>query len=354
MRVVQLIDSLEAGGAERMAVNFANLMSEIPNVNSYLVASRKEGQLKNKVANNVTYFFIDRKSIFDVKAIFKFRSFLRTNNIEIIHAHSTTFLLAILTKIVLPKIKIIWHDHYGNRAKDNKHFYFLFFASYFFKAIVSVNEALKQWSIRKLNCEEVYFLPNFSLAENVVEKTKLKGEDGKRIVMLANLKEPKNHLNLLKGFHLSEGIDKGWTLHFVGKFFDDDYFDTIKKYIESNQLSEAVFLYGSCEDIPYVLSQAEIGVLASFYEGFPVTIVEYGMAKLAVLLSNTIKIAGLRDNEHCISFNPNDEKDISNSLNLLLSNQKQLELLKTNLSTLVLDRFSKNQIAIELINIYNK
>lgn len=44
MRILQLIDSLEAGGAERMAVTYANaLVQEI--AFSGLVATRKEGPL---------------------------------------------------------------------------------------------------------------------------------------------------------------------------------------------------------------------------------------------------------------------------------------------------------------------
>ena len=44
MRIVQLIDSLEAGGAERMAVNYANELAGQIDF-SGLVVSRKEGLL---------------------------------------------------------------------------------------------------------------------------------------------------------------------------------------------------------------------------------------------------------------------------------------------------------------------
>ena len=48
MRIVQLIDSLDAGGAERMAVNYANALSEKITF-SGLVATRKEGLLLDKI-----------------------------------------------------------------------------------------------------------------------------------------------------------------------------------------------------------------------------------------------------------------------------------------------------------------
>ena len=57
MRIVQLIDSLDAGGAERMAVNYANaLQSKIEF--SGLVTTRKEGGLKEQINPKVSYLFL--------------------------------------------------------------------------------------------------------------------------------------------------------------------------------------------------------------------------------------------------------------------------------------------------------
>ena len=52
MRIVQLIDSLETGGAEKMAVSYANALSaEIPY--SGLIATRKEGVLQKEIASGI-------------------------------------------------------------------------------------------------------------------------------------------------------------------------------------------------------------------------------------------------------------------------------------------------------------
>ncbi|MBC8643962.1 hypothetical protein H9W95_07615 [Flavobacterium lindanitolerans] len=56
MRVLQLIDSLEAGGAERMAVNYANgLANRI--AFSALAVTRKQGILKEQLDKAVLYTF---------------------------------------------------------------------------------------------------------------------------------------------------------------------------------------------------------------------------------------------------------------------------------------------------------
>ena len=49
MRIVQIIDSLEIGGAEKMAINYANALSAKIEF-SGLVATRAEGKLKNQLS----------------------------------------------------------------------------------------------------------------------------------------------------------------------------------------------------------------------------------------------------------------------------------------------------------------
>ena len=58
MRMVQLIDSLETGGAERMAVNYANSLSDVIEF-SGIVVTRKEGSLSSELHNKVAYCFLN-------------------------------------------------------------------------------------------------------------------------------------------------------------------------------------------------------------------------------------------------------------------------------------------------------
>ena len=68
MRVLQIIDSLEAGGAERMAVSYANVLVDVIGF-SALVATRKEGALLEQMDSKVTYLFLNKKSKLDFKTL---------------------------------------------------------------------------------------------------------------------------------------------------------------------------------------------------------------------------------------------------------------------------------------------
>ena len=76
IRVIQLIDSLEPGGAERMAVTIANSLLDTVNF-SGLVVTRKEGSLLTTLHPKVSYHCVHKKSTFDIKALLRLRHFIK-------------------------------------------------------------------------------------------------------------------------------------------------------------------------------------------------------------------------------------------------------------------------------------
>ena len=106
------------------------------------------------------------------------------------------------------------------------------------------------------------------------------------IVHLASFKEPKDHENVLKAFSLFCKIHKDWSIHLIGKMYDDTYSKEIIDFIKRNQLENNIFVYGVCLDINHILNQATIGVLSSKSEGLPVALLEYGLASLPVVATD--------------------------------------------------------------------
>lgn len=355
MRILQIIDSLEAGGAERMAVNYANALCE-KIAFSGLIATRKEGALKNQINKEVSYLFLKRNKKIDFAAILRLRKYIINNKVDIIHAHSSSFFIAVLVKLTFPKIKIIWHDHYGTRPKETKKKNrILILLSTFFSSIFVVNLQLKEWNKKNMNCSKVMFIPNFATSQNISQETNLKGIEGKRIVFLANLKDPKNHILILKAFEDLKLKELGWSLHLVGKDYYDSYSDIIKKFIEDYSLQNDIHLYGSKSDIKYILSQASIGILASTEEGFPVTLLEYGEAKLAVLSTNAGYCEVLIENNFSgLLFNPNSDLEVKEQLIKVTTNESLRKKIGNNLNQTVVENYSEERVIEKLILAYKK
>ncbi|PQJ73735.1 hypothetical protein BTO14_08545 [Polaribacter butkevichii] len=286
MGVVQLIDSLDAGGAEVLAVNIANALCN-KGINAHLCATRKEGVLKTNLKENIGFLFLERKKSIDFSAIIRFKKYLKKNNIGIIHAHTTSYFFAVCVKLIYPKVKIFWHNHTGNYIKlKGFKFFIIKNISVFFDAIINVNEELNTWAIKRLKHKKSVKLDNFPQFINKSSTTKLFGKENKRIVILASLREVKNHVSLLKAFKLIHKKHPDWTLHIIGKDFKDKYSKKLNKFILEKELDKNVFFYGLCLDIEYILKQATIGVLSSKSEGLPISLLEYGLAKLPVVVTN--------------------------------------------------------------------
>ena len=174
MRIIQIIDSLETGGAERMAVSYANALAGTIEF-SGLVVTRKEGPLLNQLFSEVSYLFINKKKSIDLKSLIKLRKFVIANKVEIVHAHSTSFFTAFLLKISYSKVKLIWHDHYGNSEFLLKRPAFVLKVILpFFSGIIAVNQKLKNWSEKR----RAFLLGlNFLLSNHGGRKGKIENND---------------------------------------------------------------------------------------------------------------------------------------------------------------------------------
>ncbi|MFN4026774.1 MAG: glycosyltransferase [Flavobacterium sp.] len=291
MRIVQIIDSLEIGGAEKMAVNYANALSEKLDF-SGLVATRAEGNLKSQLNGSVSYLFLKKTKTLDFAAAFRLKKYCKAHQVTHLQPHSSSYFMAVLVKLIYPKIAIIWHDHNGlSEFISAQKSVVLKLASLFFKGIIVVNFKLKNWAEKELYCSKVVYLPNFTNDFSSAEPTTvLHGITGKRILCLANLRDQKNHFFLLDVAEKLKATEPEWTFHLVGKDFKDGYSRQLLALIAEKKLQNTVFIYGSRNDVFAIIDQCDIAILTSKSEGLPVALIEYGLHKKPVVTTNVGEI----------------------------------------------------------------
>ena len=346
MRIVQFIDSLDAGGAERMAINYANALSkEI--AFSGLIATREEGLLLSQIDDNVSYLFLRKKKKIDLRAIFRLRKYIIQNKIDFIHAHSSSFFIAVLVKFVFPQIKIIWHDHYGiSQDLSSRKRFVLKFGSLFFTGIISVNSALKDWALTTLWCSKVIYMPNFIESSHFFKtEISLAGSAGKRIICVANLRPQKNHELLIEAAHLISKEFPEWTFHLFGKDFNDSYSASLNQKINNLKLDETVFLYGSIDNIASALKQSEIAVLPSLSEGLPLAILEYGLHSLPVVATNVGEVSKvITSKEEGFVVESNNINQFVNSIKVLIEDRNYRKQVGLNLNKQIQLNYSEESI----------
>lgn len=287
IRVLQLIDTLTPGGAERMAVNISNaLVEEVEG--SYLCCTRKEGMLKEELKPEVGYWFAGKKHSLDLKALMNLRSLIKKERINLVHAHGTSWFWGVLLKLSCSGINLVWHDHYGESENlEERDIRFLKPLSKNFDGIISVNKSLGTWAEKTLNPNHLIQLNNFVVRKDTGSGTgiKLKGPDSSfKIICVANFRPQKDLHNLIASVEklTEEGLEI--SLHLVGEHPGREYAEGVLESIKSS--GAAIFYYGSQPEISQLLAQAHLGVLSSRSEGLPLVLLEYAMAGLPVVCTD--------------------------------------------------------------------
>ena len=276
---------------------------------------------------------------------------------QIIQAHSSSFFLACMVKLLLPKIAVIWHDHYGNLVLPNrKGAFFIRIFSVLFHGVIAVNLDLEAWSKKNLFCKNVIYLQNY-ISENkkYIHETILHGIDGKRVLYLANLRPQKNHLMLLEVVNNIHKNFPDWTFHLIGSDLKDDYSETIKAKIKDYQLEEVIFLYGAKKDVENVINQSDVGVFTSNSEGLPVALLEFGLFRKPVVATNVGQIPFVV--KHNISGFISEPKDVaafSTNLATILKDEKLRVKFGDELYKTIAENYTENVVISNYISWVSK
>jgi len=146
MKILHTVDSLSIGGAERMSINIVNAINK--DFESHLFVFRSsEKSLINSLKPEIKSTVLNKKFFFDFQSFIIYRKYVKDYKFDLIHAHSSTIIWALLLKITGLKIKILWHDHYGGEQLNKGLLRNLVKAlSFLINFNISVNNNLLIWS----------------------------------------------------------------------------------------------------------------------------------------------------------------------------------------------------------------
>ena len=344
MNILQIIDSLQFGGAERMAVSISNVLAKSGH-SVVLCASRSKGKLEKFVEPGIKLVTLNKKSTIDFNALFRLLQIIRKNRIQIIHAHSSSVFWAILIKIIMPKIKVIWHDHLGARISGNSVNKYYKFISPLISGIISVNDKLKEWAVQNMRVipKNILFINNFPLIRELPRNTK---PGITKIVCLANLRQQKDHQTLVKAIHIiiKELPEHNLKFIFAGLFRHDAYYLDLIKLIKTLGLKETIQIKGPVEDTAALLAAADIGVLSSVSEGLPVILLEYGLVGLPVVVTDVgqcHEVTG--DGKFGLVVPPFNPVELAKALIILINNKKRRSKMGDEFKKFVIEKYGAKQ-----------
>jgi glycosyltransferase involved in cell wall biosynthesis len=284
LKILQIVDSLDIGGTERMSANIYNTLMA-SNIQNYLVVSRQVGPIYHFISEKKNVLFLNKKSVLDCFAFLRLFKLILKFKPSIIHVHQTSIYWGFVIKLLLPKTTIIWHDHWGfsDLLKDSDRKMIQLF-SFLIDGVVCVNDKIKEWNVRnlKVNKEFVNYIPNFPL---IKLDQKIKNEIP-ILLCLANIRDQKDHLNLMEACGILKTQNINFKLLLAGSMEDRSWVEKVMEKVNNLNLVKEVVFLGSVTNISELLSKADVGVLCSVSEGLPVALLEYGFAGLPVVCTD--------------------------------------------------------------------
>lgn len=334
--VLHLIDSLAAGGAERVAVEIVRRLPR-DRFRPFLCASRGDGPLGALVPAHVERLDLGRRGRFDLRAPWRLARALRRQRIAIVHAHSTSLFLAAAANLLAPGARVVWHDHCGAHGDAERAAYLYGPAARRAAAVIAVSRPLADWARHRLGipAERITYLPNFAPRSSGAEETDgaagagtsvadLPGTPATRVVAVANLRPQKDHLNLMAAWEGVASQRPDAHLLLVGDGTDPAWISRLRQEVEERHLGDRVHFLGRRDDVPAILAAAAVGVLSSSSEGLPLALLEYGASGLPAVATDVGQCAEVLDDGRAgLLVPPSDPDALGRALLALLESSER-------------------------------
>lgn len=353
---MQVVDSLQVGGLESVAVNLANSLSGL-GFKSYLCATRSGGPLERRLRPEVERLDLGRRGLLDLGAIWRLARWVQRRQIQLIHAHGSALFFSALVHVLVPGRQLIWHDHFGRYGSEERPGWIYRMAARRCRGVMAVNEPLAEWARSRLKVppERVWYVPNF-VAEppgTAPQRGDLPGTGGRRIVCVANLRPEKDHATLIEAMkQVSEAAPEA-SLLLVGDETNQPLALKLREQIQQQGLDERVFLLGSRPDVWAVLRACNIGVLASASEGMPLALLEYGCAGLAVAATAVGQVPDILDHGRAgLLVPPRQPAALAQAMLQLLQSPQLRSTLAAALQCRVRQHYSQQAVLRQVTGIY--
>ena len=293
MRISLVIGSLEAGGAERVMSIMANCWAASGNEISLVTISSANGDwyplnpTVNRIALSLaspsrhTYNALWN----NVRRVAKLRRVLRTTKPDVVISFlDTTNVLALLAGMglgipVIVSERVDPHQHPIERAWDRMRSWLYCYA----KAVVVQTDSIREWAERFVPSRAISVIPNPVRQFNIVDNTSRYPGIAPTVVAMGRLTRQKGFDLLIKAFAQCAERHCDWSLVILGEGEERARLETM---VAEFGLKDRVSLPGIMQNPERLLSQAELFVLSSRYEGFPNALLEAMACGIAVIATD--------------------------------------------------------------------
>lgn len=320
--ILILIPSSYGGGAERLVLDQMK-NSKQDNIN-YHVLSLRKGDIEEDFSKFSFYKTLNSRYRLSLKTIASLNSFVRKNNIKIIHCHLLEAAsYGFLIKMINPRIKLICTRHVSNDPLRKKLILRLFIK------IISLNNNLiiaVSKDVKKFTVKNEWIKPSkIEVIYNGVDTKRFQRVDTKKIKeelnisnndfligVVGRLIEQKGHIYLLEAIKNLKKKIPNIRLLVAG---EGNLEKELKALCNKMSIIDNVSFLGFRKDLPEIYSALDVFCLPSLFEGFGLVIVEAMLCKTPVIATELDCIKEIATNEQeAILVQPKNPKDLEDAL----------------------------------------
>ncbi|MCA6069111.1 glycosyltransferase [Chryseobacterium sp. RG1] len=296
MKILQIINSLETGGAERLIVETLPLLAKKDCKVDLLLLKDEEtvffNTLKEKHCSNI---FTLGKSYYNPMYIFRMLKYVKNYDIVHVHLFPSQYFAAISSFFCNSKTKFIFTEHNTANNRINNVFFKQIdkFIYSFYQKIICITPQVKETLKIKIGLDDskLLVIQNGINLEDINAESKSSREefgfsiDDKLLIMVAGFREQKDQDTVIK---VLEKLPSTYKLLLVG---DGARRSILEKIIIEKNLENRVFLLGFRSDVFSLYKMSDIAILSSHWEGFGLAAAEAMACGIPVIASNVDGLA---------------------------------------------------------------
>ncbi|MCP4293637.1 MAG: glycosyltransferase family 4 protein, partial [bacterium] len=302
MTVAQLVETMEMGGAENLAVRIANELA-VQGHDSHLIVTGEPGVLSDRISDDVSvhYLRLVRESVNNPFAFLRslkrgvglLEGLILDNNLQVIQTHlpgANFWGLLLSLRKTCPVLATIHNNEefkYGDADNPVRSFMRKKAYQQIVKrsaGTVAVSTEVKNSLIRDLGAcdrdsEKIFVVTNgVEIPEPVTEEEVVSLRAGlpvnselKLILAAGRFSEQKNFADLIRAASVLKEKTQDFQLVIGG---DGPQRDELESLIGELDLGEFVFLPGNLVNLNSVMQAADVFVMSSLWEGLPLVLLE--------------------------------------------------------------------------------
>lgn len=328
MRVLQIINSLATGGAEKLILERVPLFIKQGVKMDVAVLNGAHHPFMEglKASNCCTIFSLSNKSVYNPFLIFKIIPYLKKYDIVHVHIFPSLYWVALAKALSFSNITLVYTEHStSNHRRKNRFFKIVDKLIYrFYSKIITISPEVdlnikKHLKYKPTKFELIQNGVNLETIERAKPICRLQlipniPDTSHILIQVASFRYPKDQKTVIRALkHLDEHV----FLVLVG---DGPLKKECEALVETLNLSHRVIFLGIRMDVINLLKGSDIIILSSHHEGLSLSCIE-GMASGKPFIATDAPGLGTIVKDAGILFPINDHKTLSTEINKLLNNK---------------------------------